>query len=111
MKARMLNSDKSKGTVYYCITTIVDGYADDPLVELFSDDNNRIMLFKTREEALANLETAAVEALDGTKMVLVNPKLNTKAGVLLADGVGNKSSWLGKVPVQAYICEAITKED
>lgn len=111
MKARIHNTNKSKGTVYYCITTIVDGYADDPMVELFSDDDNRIMLFKTREEAVSHLEESAIEALDGTNMTLVNPKLNEKAGVLLADGVGNKSSWLGKVPVQAYIVEAATKED
>lgn len=107
MKARIPNTNKPKGTIYYCITTIVDGYADDPLVELFSDDNNRIMLFKTREEALANLETAAVEALDGTNLTLMDPKLNEKAGTLIADGVGR----IGRVPVQAYIVEAATKED
>lgn len=106
MKARIPNN-KSKGTVYYCITTIVDGYADDPLVELFSDDNNRIRLFKTREEAVSHLEESAVEALGGTKLTLVNPKLNEKAGMLLADGVGR----IGKVPVQAYIVEAATVEE
>ena len=107
MKARIPNDNKSKGIVYYCITTIVDGYADDPIVELFSDDYCRIMLFKTREEALAHLEESAVEALSGTKLTLVNPKLNEKAGVLLAEGVG----CVGKVPVQAYIVEAATVED
>lgn len=106
MKARIPNN-KPKGTVYYCITTIVDGYADEPMVELFSDEDCRIRLFKTREEAVANLEASAVEALDGTNMTLVNPKLNEKAGVLLADGVGR----IGSVPVQAYIVEAATVED
>lgn len=108
MKARIPNAKKTEGTVYYCITTIVDGYADDPIVELFSDDDGRIILFKTREEAVANLETAAAEALDGTNLALVDPKLNEKAGVLLADGfVG----CIGRMPVQAYVVEAITKED
>lgn len=107
MKARIINNNKSKGTVYYCITTIVDDYADDPIVELFSDDDGRIVLFKTREEAIANLETAAVEALNGTKLALVDPKLNEKAGVLLADGFGR----IGRVPVQAYVVEAVTKDD
>ena len=77
------------------------------MVELFSDDDGRIMLFKTREEAVSHLEESAIEALDGTNTTLVNPKLNEKAGVLLADGVGR----IGRVPVQAYICIAITKED
>lgn len=107
MKARIINNNKSKGTVYYCITTIVDGYADDPMVELFSDDDGRIVLFKTREDAIANLEASAVEALRGTKLALVDPKLNEKAGVLLADGFGR----IGRVPVQAYVVEAITKDD
>ena len=107
MKARIPNAKKTEGTVYYCITTIVDGYADDPMVELFSDDVGSIILFKTREEAVANLETAAVEALNGTKLALTDPKLNEKAGVLLADGVGR----VGRVPVQAYIVEAVSKDD
>lgn len=107
MKARIPNNNKSKGTVYYGITTIVDGYADEPMVELFSDDDCRIKLFKTREEALANLEIAAVEALDGTSLTLMDPKINEKAGVLLADGVGR----IGRVPVQAYVVEAVTVEN
>lgn len=107
MKARIPNVNKSKGTVYYCITTIVDGYADEPMVELFSDDDCRIKLFKTREEAMANLEASAIEALNGTNLTLVDPKLNEKAGVLLAGGVGRS----GRVPVQAYVVEAVTVED
>ena len=107
MKARIPNNNKSKGNIYYCITTIVDGYADEPMVELFSDDDCRIKLFKTREEAMANLEASAVEALRGTKLALVDPRLNEKAGVLLADGFGR----IGRVPVQAYIVEAVTVEN
>ena len=107
MKARIPNTKKTKGTIYYGITTIVDGYTDDPMVELFSDDDGRIILFKTREEAIANLEASAVEALRGTKLALVDPKLDEKAGVLLADGFGR----IGRVPVQAYVVEAVTKEN
>lgn len=104
MKARI---DKApKGTVYYYIVTIVDWYADEAMVDVYGDpDNGRTLLYKTREEAINNLETAvkSVASTMGKDMEATNIKNNL--GDVMTGKLMSGSRWDGDI--QAYIAEAI----
>ena len=104
MKARIEKAPK--GTVYYYIVTIVDGYADEAMVDVYGDpENGRTLLYKTREEAINNLETAvkSVASTMGKDMEATNIKKNL--GDVMTGKLMSGSWWAGDI--QAYIAEAV----
>ena len=104
MKARI--EKEPKGTVYYYIVTIVDGYADEAMVDVYGDpDNGRTLLYKTHEEAINNLETAVKYTASTMGKGLEATDIKRNLGDVMTGKLRSKNKWAGDI--QAYIAEAV----
>ena len=93
---------------YYYIVTIIDGYADEAMVDVYGDPEfNRTLLFKTHEEATKKLEEAAKDAVNSCSCTMYNGKL--EVGKVFTSKMRDKDNhWAGDV--QAYVAEAMVVE-
>lgn len=105
MRARIEKAPK--GTVYYYIVTIVDGYADEAMVDVYGDsENGRTLLYKTREEAINNLEAAVKYAASTMGNVLEATDIKRNLGDVMTGKLRSKNKWWAG-DIQAYIAEAV----
>jgi hypothetical protein len=104
MKARVEKAPK--GTVYYYIVTIVDGYADESMVDVYGDpDNGRTLLYKTHEEAINNLEIAVKHTASTMGNGLEVTDIKKNLGDVITGKLMSGDWWAGDI--QACIAEAV----
>lgn len=106
MKARIEKAPK--GTVYYYIVTIFNGYAevDDAMVYVYGDDEDgRTILYKTREEAINDLETAIKIVASAMEKGMEVTNIKKNLGDVMTGKLMSGDRWAGDI--QAYIAEAV----
>lgn len=105
MKARFVEQ-KTDENVYYYIVTIIDGYADEAMVDVYGDpENGRTLLYKNREMAVFALETAVKYAAKSISKDLEATDITFSRGDVVSAKLRSKRGFEGYI--NAYIAEAV----